>query len=154
VDVTDSFKKLAQQFAQQPQPKRKIAWRRCWGCGVDFNSGNPEKRYCNDACKNRHQRLQAGRASTLAEPKQAQRAVSPEQYQAYIRSEDWRQKAERAKKRAGYRCQVCNHGTSDGRLLEAHHRTYERLGNEQPMDITVLCDECHGLFSSGGKLAK
>ena len=66
-------------------------------------------------------------------------------YHEYIRSEEWRRKADAAKKRAGYRCQLCN--TPDSMAaLEAHHRTYERLGNEEAGDITVLCDECHDLF--------
>lgn len=64
-------------------------------------------------------------------------------YKKYIASPEWKAKAQEAKKRAGYRCQTCN---SAGKL-EAHHRTYDRLGNERPEDITVLCDECHGLFS-------
>lgn len=60
-------------------------------------------------------------------------------YYAYIRSPEWRAKADLAKARAGWRCQLC-YGTGP---LEAHHRTYERLGNELPSDITVLCSECH-----------
>ena len=68
-------------------------------------------------------------------------------YYDYIRSEEWRDKAEAAKARAGYRCQVCN--TPDSMAgLEAHHRTYERLGNELPEDITVLCGDCHSIFES------
>lgn len=60
-------------------------------------------------------------------------------YDDYIQSREWRKKAEAAKKRAGYRCQVCN-GQDN---LEAHHRTYERLGHEHDTDITVLCEKCH-----------
>lgn len=66
-------------------------------------------------------------------------------YYAYITSDEWRNKAEKAKARAGYRCQICNAHQSDV-MLHAHHRTYERLGNERPDDITVLCEECHGKF--------
>jgi hypothetical protein len=66
----------------------------------------------------------------------------PEYYE-YIQSPAWKAKAEAAKKRAGYKCQVCN-GTH---RLEAHHRTYDRLGNERPEDITVLCHSCHELYS-------
>lgn len=64
-------------------------------------------------------------------------------YHGYIQSPEWKEKAEAAKKRAGYRCQICNRRGK----LEAHHRTYERLGQELPEDITVLCDRCHGLYS-------
>jgi 5-methylcytosine-specific restriction endonuclease McrA len=69
-------------------------------------------------------------------------------YQEYILTDEWRAKADAAKKRAGYRCQVCN---SPDRL-QAHHRTYDNLFNEKPMDLTVLCDPCHELFSKSGRL--
>ena len=63
-------------------------------------------------------------------------------YKAYIRSKEWKKKAEAAKVRAGNRCQLCNRPRSEVQL-EAHHRTYERLGNELPGDITILCRDCH-----------
>lgn len=66
-------------------------------------------------------------------------------YNQYIQSPEWRAKADEAKKRAGYRCQVCNRPSSIV-TLHAHHRTYERLGHERPEDITVLCEDCHKLF--------
>ena len=69
----------------------------------------------------------------------------PVTYAAYIRSAAWRAKAYAAKQRVGWRCQVCNrHHSQIG--LDAHHRTYERLGREFPEDITVLCRDCHELF--------
>jgi 5-methylcytosine-specific restriction endonuclease McrA len=64
-------------------------------------------------------------------------------YRLYILSPTWKAKADAAKKRAGYRCQVCN----GKKRLEAHHRTYDNLGHEKPEDITVLCHDCHELFS-------
>lgn len=67
----------------------------------------------------------------------------PPDYYEYIHSQEWQCRAEAAKARAGYRCQVCN-GT---KRLEAHHRTYENLGHEPPEDITVLCHKCHEIFS-------
>jgi hypothetical protein len=67
-------------------------------------------------------------------------------YYEYIASPEWHAKAEAAKARVGYRCQLCNSGRDDGAVLDAHHRTYERLGHERPEDITVLCHECHELY--------
>jgi phosphoserine aminotransferase len=64
-------------------------------------------------------------------------------YSEYIQSPAWKRKATAAKKRAGNRCQVCN----GKKRLEAHHRTYDNLGHEKPEDITVLCHDCHELFS-------
>lgn len=69
-------------------------------------------------------------------------------YYIYIKSPEWKARADAAKERAGYRCQFCN-GTD---RLEAHHRTYERLGNELPDDITVLCHECHRVMSENREL--
>jgi len=66
-------------------------------------------------------------------------------YFDYIKSNEWRIKAEEAKARAGNCCQVCNRSRAEVQL-DAHHRTYERLGNELPEDITVLCRDCHQLY--------
>ena len=71
-------------------------------------------------------------------------------YEAYIRSDEWRERADVAKKRAGYRCQICNRGDI---TLNVHHRTYERLGNELPEDLTVLCRNCHELFELNKRIA-
>ena len=74
-------------------------------------------------------------------------------YHTYIRSNEWRQRANAAKRRAGYRCQICNKPGSQTQL-DAHHRTYERLGYERPDDITVLCHTCHDLYEQAQKLPK
>jgi hypothetical protein len=73
-------------------------------------------------------------------------------YNKYIKSQEWRTKAEEAKARAGNRCQVCNRSRAEVQL-DAHHRTYKRLGKELPEDITVLCRECHQLYEDKKKLA-
>lgn len=72
-------------------------------------------------------------------------------YREYIKSDAWKRKADAAKEQAGYRCQVCNRGKEDGAQLDAHHRTYTRLGHERPEDITVLCHDCHGLYEKNKK---
>ena len=64
-------------------------------------------------------------------------------YSEYIKSPEWKKRSEEAKKRAGQRCQICNRPRGHRIVLDAHHRTYERFGNELPEDITVLCRECH-----------
>lgn len=65
-------------------------------------------------------------------------------YYEYIQSAEWQARANEAKRRALYRCQICN---SPNNLI-AHHRTYNRLGKERPEDITILCSSCHDLFSN------
>lgn len=71
-------------------------------------------------------------------------------YHEYIQSPEWRKRAEAARVRAGNRCQVCNRHRKEV-VLDAHHRTYERLGNELPEDITVLCRDCHSLYETAKK---
>lgn len=65
------------------------------------------------------------------------------QYLTYIKSSAWRTRRQRALARAGYRCQVC----SKSARLQVHHNTYENLGRERDADLTVLCWECHMLYT-------
>ena len=60
-------------------------------------------------------------------------------YQAYLRSDVWRRRALACKKRYGFRCALCN---TIG-PLNAHHRTYARLGFELSSDLIALCRYCH-----------
>lgn len=71
-------------------------------------------------------------------------------YLEYINSPEWEARANNAKRRAGDRCQVCNSPNN----LQVHHRTYIRLGQEIPDDLTVLCDTCHELFSSAHRITR
>ncbi len=76
-------------------------------------------------------------------PAQGQRSERGVEYDRYMKSEAWREKAEEAKQRAGHRCQLCNKANT---VLHVHHRTYERLGKELPDDLIVLCAGCHSKF--------
>ena len=64
-------------------------------------------------------------------------------YPAYLRSDAWRERRKAALKRGAYHCALC-HSTD---RLEVHHNTYEHLGNELPDELTVLCHDCHELYS-------
>jgi 5-methylcytosine-specific restriction endonuclease McrA len=66
-------------------------------------------------------------------------------YQEYLQTEGWKARATYCKARAGWRCQICNKSGGE-RDLHAHHRTYERLGDEWPDDLTCLCESCHERF--------
>jgi hypothetical protein len=77
------------------------------------------------------------------EPKaQKKKRKKKRDYDKYLQSDSWYQRA-RSEKSINSRCSLCNRSS---RPLNVHHRTYERVGNERPGDLTVLCDECHGLF--------
>jgi len=72
-------------------------------------------------------------------------------YHDYIQSSRWRAKADACKRRARWRCQLCNRPHSASNPLHAHHRTYERLGFEDKMDLVALCPCCHSNFHSWSK---
>lgn len=64
------------------------------------------------------------------------------EYQAYLRTPEWQARRQVALAAALNRCQVCN----GAERLDVHHRTYERIFNELPTDLTVLCRNCHSLY--------
>lgn len=72
----------------------------------------------------------------------------PVDYGTYIKTEAWKKKARLAKERALWQCQGC--GRPHGIItLNAHHRTYARLGYEIPEDLVALCQEdCHPAITS------
>jgi 5-methylcytosine-specific restriction endonuclease McrA len=72
-------------------------------------------------------------------------------YEKYITSSKWKRSSARKAelKSAGYRCRGCYAPADRGCALELHHRTYERLGNERPGDLTALCHDCHHALTSG-----
>jgi 5-methylcytosine-specific restriction endonuclease McrA len=73
--------------------------------------------------------------------------LTSEQYRDYIASLAWKNRADQARRRVGYRCQLCNRKGE----LHVHHRTYERLGREMDEDLIVLCATCHKHFHSLGR---
>lgn len=67
-------------------------------------------------------------------------------YEIYLQTPEWKQTSLRAKRRAGFRCQLCN---SAQQTLHVHHRCYDNLGAEHYTDILVLCASCHERFHFG-----
>lgn len=65
-----------------------------------------------------------------------------DEYKEYLETEWWRERRKKTLDYYGGRCAVCN---SAG-LVDVHHRTYERLGQELDSDLIVLCRECHSRF--------
>jgi hypothetical protein len=63
-------------------------------------------------------------------------------YYDYIRSAEWRERAIDCKQTANQICADCKQKYELWEL-QAHHVTYERLGNERPGDLVCLCDGCH-----------
>lgn len=63
-------------------------------------------------------------------------------YEDYIKSDEWKKRREWALYFWEYRCSLCF--SEDD--LQVHHRTYQRLGNENLNDLIVLCKSCHERF--------
>lgn len=64
------------------------------------------------------------------------------EYRKYLGSEHWIETKALAKRRAGYKCQLCG----NTRYLQVHHNNYSRLGHEQDNDLIVLCRNCHAKY--------
>ena len=71
-------------------------------------------------------------------------------YADYLQTPHWQRIRGEALARAKHRCQVCDAADQ----LEVHHRSYARRGHENPEDVTVLCNGCHGGFHKTGRLAR
>lgn len=65
-----------------------------------------------------------------------------ERYHEYLQSEQWNRLRLTKLQEAGHRCQLCNKADR----LSVHHRTYDRVFNEQLADLIALCKECHERF--------
>ena len=59
-------------------------------------------------------------------------------YKEYMLSAYWKEKRELCMERDGGRCQDCG-----AMATEVHHKTYDRLFNEDLEDLVALCSECH-----------
>ena len=70
--------------------------------------------------------------------------TNQEEYRDYLATPYWLQVSREVKKRAKWRCQVCNSPLD----LCAHHRTYEHRGDELNHldDLICLCKRCHKIF--------
>lgn len=97
---------------------------------------NPKWRICS-SCR-------AFRALDLAllrkKPGEALTAAHRAAYAAYLTTPQWKERRAQALRRARHKCSMC----SRKRGLETHHRTYERIGEELPEDLIVICRQCHG----------
>lgn len=78
-------------------------------------------------------------AAVNRQTESAIRALRRLPYREYLRTFHWRRTRELALERAGYQCALC----PAREQLAVHHRSYLRLGFEQPQDLIVLCRECH-----------
>ena len=62
-------------------------------------------------------------------------------YREWIRSSEWTKIATEAKRKVGYKCELCGSAINIG----VHHITYDHLCMEDryPEDLLVVCKKCH-----------
>lgn len=113
--------------------------RKCEKCGRIFRSKNTQAAHMMLAGKLR-----------LCDTCRRAAAGRPVNYAEYLKSDAWQTRRAAALRRAEHRCQVC--GAAE--RLEVHHRSYERLGNERPADLVVLCRKCHQVFHDNRTLVR
>ena len=61
-------------------------------------------------------------------------------YENYLNSSKWITFRNKIKKERGDKCEKCG---KEGVVLDGHHITYERLTEELPEDILIICRPCH-----------
>ncbi|RKU22975.1 hypothetical protein C6499_19260 [Candidatus Poribacteria bacterium] len=76
------------------------------------------------------------------------REIAQNNYPQYLSTNEWTHRANNMRRFVGGRCQACN---SPG-PLEVHHRHYLTIGHERPLDLTVLCRECHQLIHNNREI--
>jgi hypothetical protein len=90
-------------------------------------------------------RLKAAEAWKVEKGRQVEQKLA--RYDDYIRSANWRKRADKALKRDQYVCQACG----DARATEVHHLTYERLYEEPLFDLVSVCHDCHTKLHPEGR---
>lgn len=60
-------------------------------------------------------------------------------YNAYLKTPEWRAKSAAVLQRDGYVCQGC----LKNRATQAHHLTYKRVFSEPLFDLVAICKPCH-----------
>lgn len=70
------------------------------------------------------------------------RAYDMMSYPEYLMSDHWKRIRWAALWRARHRCAACGREATEAEL-HVHHITRDRLGEEDPADVIVLCRDCH-----------
>jgi len=61
------------------------------------------------------------------------------EYKQYLKSEKWQKVRKTLFLERGKKCELC----LSSKNLHIHHLTYERIFNEQLIDLQILCRKCH-----------
>lgn len=64
-------------------------------------------------------------------------------YQEYLASREWGLKKRQVRERSDGYCERC----LVAQMQAVHHKTYERLGNEDMADLMAVCEPCHSFLN-------
>jgi hypothetical protein len=60
-------------------------------------------------------------------------------YEKYLTSSEWQKKREKVLARASGLCEGCMENSA----TQAHHLSYEHVGDEYLFELVAVCDDCH-----------
>lgn len=136
-----------------------ISCRECGGCEVEvkvesrtdmlnIRTGRCHRDIgvCDECLTERNMKKAADELQSYEKSKRAQIRLAQLKrmpYKEYLQSPEWDDLRWRTKRRVNWKCQLCN---KDKATLNVHHKTYERIGEELPSDLIVLCKGCHAKF--------
>ena len=60
-------------------------------------------------------------------------------YKEYLLTDKWKEKSKKCKEAYNYKCNRCG----SEKELQAHHITYDNVGEEPAEDLECLCRVCH-----------
>lgn len=64
-------------------------------------------------------------------------------YNAYLRSPEWKAKRRKVLERDNWTCQAC----MERPATQVHHTSYAHRFNEPLFELQAVCDECHRLIT-------
>lgn len=62
-----------------------------------------------------------------------------EEYKAYLRSSEWRERRKEFIEEVNGECEDCG----SKKNIQVHHLNYDNIGDETEDDVEVLCKDCH-----------
>lgn len=64
-------------------------------------------------------------------------------YEEYLQTKHWRTFRKRIADMRGWKCEHCGKKIEKSCEYNVHHKTYKRVGREEPEDVLFLCRDCH-----------
>lgn len=117
--------------------------------GKPVSSGKVTCKICCDAPARRQESAERWRRyeeERLARERQQEqeRREYRDRYHAYLQTPAWREKSAAVIKRADGWCEGCG----VNRATQAHHLTYDHVGDEFLWELRAVCRRCHERFHS------